>query len=137
MLILLVVFPALRCFTDAFVTWVQQAHFYGYDLVAVLPELVRRQARECKALMGNWSNRPFDTAVTRHIASDASDHELGGIDLQRGRILHDNFRRMGALHIHYKEWVASEYVVLRVCDMVRVLVDNSAALFYLLKGDGR
>ena len=42
---LLVVFPALRCCTDALVTWVQSAHVYGYNFISVVPESVRRQAR--------------------------------------------------------------------------------------------
>ena len=60
--------------------------------------------------------------------------------MQCSRIVHDYFRRMGALHINEKELVASEYAVLSLAkprDTVRVLADNSAALFYLLKSSGR
>ena len=137
---LLVVFPALRIFTDALAAWVQTAHDMGYDFVSVVPSDVKAQARECKQLLQDWSGRHFDTAVTRQVASDASDHELGGIDLQCGRIVHDYFMQFLSLHINAKELMPSEYTVLSLAkphDTVRLLVDNSTAFFYLLKGGGR
>ena len=133
-------FSALRIFTDALAAWVQTAHDMGCDFVSVVPADVKAQARECKQLLQDWSGRPFNTAITRPVASDASDHELGDIDLQCGRIVHDYFRQFSSLHINAKQLMASEYTVLSLAkphDTVRLLVDNSTTFFYLLKGGGR
>ena len=108
---LLVVFPALRIFTDTVAAWVQAAHDLRYDFVSVIRSDVKAQARECKQLRQDRSGRPFDTAIPRQVASYASDHELGGIDLQCGRIVHDHFRQFSGLHINAKELMASEYTV--------------------------
>ena len=135
---LLACFPGLRMLTDELVEFVQLAHRYGFDKVLPIPLTLKHQVLACQHHLLSWGGRPMLTPPTRFLATDASDHELGAIDLCTRDITHAY--TSASLHINVKELQASTLGVLALCkpnDVVKLLVDNTCTYYYLLNQGGR
>ena len=107
---LLACFPGLRMLTDDLVKFVQLAHRSGFDKVLPIPLTLKHQVLACEHHLLAWGGRPMLTLPTRFLATDASDHELGAIDLCTRDITHAY--TAASLHISVKELQASTLGVL-------------------------
>ena len=75
----------------------------------------------------------------RVMAVDASDRELGAVDLVSHKQVHSYVQHPTHFHINIKELQASSLVVFRLAnlnDFVHLKVDNSTAYFYLSRQGG-
>ena len=112
--------------TDELVEFVQLAHRYGFDTVMPIPLTLNHQVLACQHHLLSWGGRPMLTPPTRHLATDASDHELGAVDLCTRAITHSY--TSASPHSNVKELEASTSGVLALCKpngVVRLQVDNT------------
>ena len=125
---LLACFPGLRMLTDEMVEFVQLAHRYGFDTVLPIPLTLKHEGLACQHHLLSWGGQPMLIPPTRVLATDATDHELGAVDLCTRAITHAD--TPASLHINVKELQASTLGVLAFCkphDVVKLLVDNTCA----------
>ena len=134
---LLACFPGLRKLRDELVEFVQLAHRYGFDTVMPITLTLKHQVLACQQHLFLWGGRPMLSPPARLLATDASDHGVGAVDLSTRAITHSY--TSASLHINSKELQASTISVLALCklnDVVKLLVDNTCAHYYLLNQGG-
>ena len=138
---LLICFPGLRLLTDELSSFVQGASFFGYEAVLPIPKRLKAEVERCAGFLSTWRGRHMlGDRPTRILASDASDRELGAIDLHTHQTVHAYVPRPHLLHINEKELQASALAVrslARPGDYVHLKVDNTTTYFYLLRQGGR
>ena len=75
-------YPGLRLLTDALVWFVQLSRLHWYDKLLTVSSTVQEQVKLCKVHLGSWEGRPMLGAPSNpHLASDASDTQMGAVDL--------------------------------------------------------
>ena len=79
---LLPALPAMRCFTDQLVKFVEKAYVVGWDTPIVIPQLLKSQVPDVAYLLEKYPGRPFYRPPSRgatHLASDATTKAWGGL----------------------------------------------------------
>ena len=95
-------FPGLRLLTDALVEFVHLSRFHGYDKHLPVPSTVREQVKLCKIHMSSWEGRlMLGLPSNWRLAADASDTQLGAIDLHTQHTAHRYVPKH--IHINLKE----------------------------------
>ena len=86
---LLVCFPGLRLFTDQLCEFVKQSARIGFDTVLPLLSCLKSEGTKCMSYLRSWSDRHvLGDVPNRYIVANASDRELGAIDLHSSQQVH-------------------------------------------------
>ena len=136
----LVALPFLRVVTDQLMVFSNLHTRRGWDHQNVIPQALKDQIKELKALLDPELGRPFHEKVTRVLYSDSSDLAWGGLDQNSGQMVQNFWRDKKLWHINLKELEAAASTIMSLAspgDSVLLNVDNTVTLSYLRKQGGK